>query len=696
MIDLNSKNKKFINELLNKNPDIHLKSIYKTVKNLNTKEISNESVKEYVKKMRTIQKGGNLDGYHGFKNCGNSCFMNASIQLLYLNKSFRELVKTKPNKNNINKAEAEIKEAEKTKVNTDKAKGIILWNLFHHIFEKLDEKNNAEIDLSNFTIDNNNINVYEKLFNLTINDNLKTQQDIQEFIVIVLNLILECFNENEQHKLKLKESTTKSCKNSTKEITNDEYQNMIMLKVGDITENANNNISDYLDHYQSDINTTNDSQYMDSCKSNSDQTGVIKSEKHIYDISNIEYLNIAVGRYEYKINTYTKNKRKININENLTINNVEFKLISFIEHLGDSPNSGHYIAYKYIYSNKIIKFDDSTVSTINNNNSIIKLNENVVFLLYEKSQDKSNKSQKEISILKEYAIEFGFDLNKTSKGDFRKIYRQEALKYYPNRAKQKSTKIESENKKNKYLEDAKNKWQKLQELKNYYNKLPNNSSTTSSSSSSTTSSSSSSTNNSSTKSNSSSSKTTSPTFNSPKTSSNPPKTSPNKSSAQQSQKSVFTNEKIKKTTENIDSLKTNVSSISTKLNNLIKNIQKKSNLSGGSIQTGGNTITQNDIDSYINILNKINNAALLKEFIPKTYKIITDLWNPNDNKELQNFLESNKNHELHQYFTKHNNKYYFNDIKFAQIMIGKLGSQQYPNNISGNILKKYINNKQKK
>ena len=58
MTDLSCKNKGFIKSLLIKEPDTNLRTIYKLVKSLNTKEISNESIKQYVTKIRVKQKGG--------------------------------------------------------------------------------------------------------------------------------------------------------------------------------------------------------------------------------------------------------------------------------------------------------------------------------------------------------------------------------------------------------------------------------------------------------------------------------------------------------------------------------------------------------------------------------------------------------------------------------------------------------------
>ena len=61
MTDLSYKNKGFIKSLLIKEPDTNLRIIYKLVKSLNTKEISNESIKQYVSKIRVLQKGGDIN-----------------------------------------------------------------------------------------------------------------------------------------------------------------------------------------------------------------------------------------------------------------------------------------------------------------------------------------------------------------------------------------------------------------------------------------------------------------------------------------------------------------------------------------------------------------------------------------------------------------------------------------------------------
>ena len=99
MTDLSYKNKGFIKSLLIKEPDTNLRIIYKLVKSLNTKEISNNSIKQYVTKIRVLQKGGNnttIPGYHGLHNYYNICYMNAPIQYLFLNNSFKQLVSKRP------------------------------------------------------------------------------------------------------------------------------------------------------------------------------------------------------------------------------------------------------------------------------------------------------------------------------------------------------------------------------------------------------------------------------------------------------------------------------------------------------------------------------------------------------------------------------------------------------------------------
>jgi hypothetical protein len=161
--------------------------------------------------------------------------------------------------------------------------------------------------------------------------------------------------------------------------------------------------------------------------------------------------------------------------------------------------------------------------------------------------------------------------------------------------------------------------------------------------------------------------------------------------------SVFSNNTIDTFINGFDKLDNSVQQITRKIATLKQELDKfKTSMAGGAIQTGGANIVK-DINTYKEILTIVNKKALLKEFIAETYKLLTDLWDPKKNMELKNYLNNNLNDdEIQKYFIKDNDKYYFSDVIFTKIMLGQLNSDSYPNNITKQNLKKYYNKKNKK
>jgi len=158
----------------------------------------------------------------------------------------------------------------------------------------------------------------------------------------------------------------------------------------------------------------------------------------------------------------------------------------------------------------------------------------------------------------------------------------------------------------------------------------------------------------------------------------------------------FSNGTINKFTEGFEKLDNSVKQISQKLATLKQNLNKlKKPMAGGATQKGGANI-ENDIPIYENILNIVNQEALLKDFISDTYTLLTNLWDPEKNTELKNYLNNNPNDEIQQYFIKDNDNYYFSDVIYTQIMLGQLNSDVYPNTITKNNLTRYYNKKFKK
>ena len=160
--------------------------------------------------------------------------------------------------------------------------------------------------------------------------------------------------------------------------------------------------------------------------------------------------------------------------------------------------------------------------------------------------------------------------------------------------------------------------------------------------------------------------------------------------------SNFSNNTIDTFIKGFEMLDNSVQQIKQKLDTLKQKLDEfKKTMAGGAIQIGGANI-KNDITKYKNILTIVNEQALLKDFIAETYKLLTDLWNPENNTDLKTYLNNNPSNEIQQYFINVNGNYYFSDVIFTQIILGKLNSNVYPNSITERNLKKYYNTKFKK
>jgi len=103
-------------------------------------------------------------------------------------------------------------------------------------------------------------------------------------------------------------------------------------------------------------------------------------------------------------------------------------------------------------------------------------------------------------------------------------------------------------------------------------------------------------------------------------------------------------------------------------------------MEGRAIQSGGDI--ENNFNNYKSILEKVNNSALLKDFISDAYQFLTNLWDPEKDNELKEYLKTNSSNDIQQYFIINNGKYYFSDVKFTQIMIGQLNSKYFPDIIT--------------
>jgi uncharacterized UBP type Zn finger protein len=302
-----------------------------------------------------------FDNSVGLENCGNSCYMNSTIQLLYSIKEFRYFIQyyeyNKDNKDNY------------------------IIQCIKNIFNKIE--NNKK---KNKALNSNYLEpIYRVLFHQIFKiNNFGSQQDAQEVLNYILDNIIDYYTEFNntfiQNLLLLNLTKETYCKKNVfkYQIENiiDKCYTLFLEVTKDMKKPIKKSLCDLINHYQQEEKLETN---LTRCNN---QNSYIKVNIDIPD--NNKYLIICLKRLLY--NLYFD--KSIEIDYTLSINNIKYKLGGIILRTG-SPNSGHYI-YATFKNKKIHKvYNDSVIS---NNLGHFNINKHSYVLLYKKIEKKNNNS----------------------------------------------------------------------------------------------------------------------------------------------------------------------------------------------------------------------------------------------------------------------------------------------------------------
>lgn len=262
--------------------------------------------------------------YKGFNNIGNTCYLNAGLQLIIHNKDLCSLIAKNSDKSDILKH-------------------------FNDFIKDYDNNDNKPLTPSYFKYLVSKKNSIFEGFG---------QQDSSEFIIYLLDTIFEEFkthkintNINSLYSHTVNISVKCKLRSCLKISTHEEYNNFMIFNIHKSFEN----LDDCYREFKSRVKLDNDNlYYCENCKDNR------IASKRIEVINWPKHLIIILKRFTQVGFRFNKNTDDILIPIEWRH---DYKLKGFVYHSG-SLYGGHYI-YIGNYNNKWLMFDDNSVSEIN-------------------------------------------------------------------------------------------------------------------------------------------------------------------------------------------------------------------------------------------------------------------------------------------------------------------------------------------
>ena len=370
---------------------------------IDVKEYDNK-IKRYLEWTPTIKQTGD----YAIQNPGDRCFQIAAIQLIFHTDEYRKAI---------------LKEGYFNK----KEDNLLLYYLYEY-FKYLIDFYNYNVEKISFSkyLSNNNVNLSDLNVPTNLYECIGRQQDAAELLNNLLDninlnnrkikiitesneIILKEVYEDIDNEFKGKEEYNKTklendlyCKTqdsicytyNKRDIVKFDKTNDYYKKLLKITENFL--FTNLLDRFINDTNIINNP--LDNFNHFNEYSFFDEDRK----INNIPYKNKIINHFKYHTNNIIiihlkrflfndetkkteKIRNKINIKENITNDNINYKLKGFIEHIGNSMVSGHYVSYIKI-NNIWYRFNDSNISK---KGPKLKDNTDAYILLYEKDKTQS-------------------------------------------------------------------------------------------------------------------------------------------------------------------------------------------------------------------------------------------------------------------------------------------------------------------
>ena len=329
--------------------------------------LDSDKKKQYVDELladRTL-----IPGTAPLRNCGNSCYFNAELQLLFSIPEFRDTFKNvigdwqvKKVGNSLNPLLARI-----------------ILKDFNNIFVSMYRYSLIGIPLNPQTIvgsqgpDKKNarkMRAFEEL--LYVMELIKGRQyDAGEFLAqFIAKLFSFCFLLPLKRKFSIYYESRIHCVNELiKPKPKVDYSNLLMLSIED---SSITDIQTAINFYQTQEMYSDTDNELEGCAVPPERTGLgAYRQIKIIVPDETKYILINVVRNRYTRAGPEKIFKAINLNSEIQIAGNRFKLRMCVTHLGQSTDSGHYVAYKFDDTGApVVRFDDARIYQVRGEDSM--------------------------------------------------------------------------------------------------------------------------------------------------------------------------------------------------------------------------------------------------------------------------------------------------------------------------------------